>query len=138
MSKYDIGIDPGKHTGLTVYDPSNKNIISIDTMLIHSAIEFVYRLHNENMVRMVYLEDARKRGHGGPKGDPKRQGAGSIKRDCTIWEDFLKDNDIKFTLVAPQSNTTKLDAKRFMSLTGWQQRTNEHGRDSAMLVWGRQ
>jgi len=32
---------------------------------------------------------------------------------------------------------TKLTADQFKRITGWHGRTNEHGRDAAMLVFGK-
>ena len=32
---------------------------------------------------------------------------------------------------------TKLSAEQFRRITGWTEQTNEHGRDAAMLVFGR-
>ena len=66
----------------------------------------------------------------------KLQGVGSVKRDCTIWEDFLKDLNVSFEMVAPKRNVTKLTHEQFVRLTGYDKRTNEHNRDAAMLVFG--
>ena len=66
----------------------------------------------------------------------KLQGVGSVKRDATIWEDFLKDLGVKFEMVAPKMNVTKLTQETFKRYTGWKKLTNEHGRDAAMLVFG--
>ena len=66
----------------------------------------------------------------------RRQGAGSVKRDSQIWEDFLSDNGIRFEMRAPKNNTTKLSADVFKALTKWPKRTNSHERDAAMLVFG--
>lgn len=71
------------------------------------------------------------------KSRDKLQGAGSIKRDCKIWEDFLRDKGIPFKLIAPKNNTTKLSAPAFKSITGYTGRTCEHSRDAAMMVYGR-
>ena len=83
----------------------------------------------------VRIEDARQRRWLGNKGREALQGAGSIKRDATIWEDFLTDKKIPFEMVAPSRNSTKLSAEVFKRLTGWQGRTSEHSRDAAMLVF---
>jgi hypothetical protein len=64
------------------------------------------------------------------------QGAGSIKRDCQRWEEFLTYHNIPFEKVAPRNNRTKMTANEFKMLTGWQGKTNEHGRDSAALIIG--
>ena len=66
----------------------------------------------------------------------KLQGVGSAKRDASIWEDYLTDLGVEFEMVAPKRNITKLSQERFKVITGWQNRTNEHGRDAAMLVFG--
>ena len=86
----------------------------------------------------VYFEDARLR-----KWIPKTsgrevlQGAGSIKRDCSIWEEFFDLHKIKAFPIAPKDTKTKMNAQLFARLTGWTGRTSEHARDAALLVWGR-
>jgi hypothetical protein len=64
------------------------------------------------------------------------QGVGSVKRDASIWEDYLKDLGVEFEMVAPKRNVTKLKQETFKRYTGWRKQTNEHGRDAAMLVFG--
>jgi hypothetical protein len=59
-----------------------------------------------------------------------------VKRDCQIWEDYLTDLRIPFEMVAPKNNATKLTAEQFRRITGYEGKTNEHGRDAAMLVYG--
>jgi hypothetical protein len=126
-----IGIDTGKHTGIAVY---RHGFISIETTFIHNAMEAVLALHLGGEV-FVRVEDARLRKWLGNKGREALQGAGSIKRDASIWEDFLTDKGIPFEMVAPRNNATKLSAETFRNITGWQGRTSEHSRDAAMLVY---
>ena len=70
------------------------------------------------------------------------QGVGSVKRDASVWEDFLTDlvkefgSILDFQMVAPKNNKTKLSSNQFNTYTNWNRRTNEHGRDAAMLVFG--
>ena len=66
----------------------------------------------------------------------KLQGVGSVKRDASIWDDYLKELGVEYEMVAPKRNVTKLTQERFKALTGWQKQANEHGRDGAMLVYG--
>ena len=71
----------------------------------------------------------------------KLQGVGSVKRDASIWDDYLSDlckskANIKYEMVAPKRNVTKLTGESFKAITKWQGRTNEHNRDAAMLVFG--
>ena len=64
------------------------------------------------------------------------QGVGSVKRDATIWEDYLTELGVEFEMVAPKRNITKMSQEYFKQLTGWKKQTNEHSRDAAMLVFG--
>lgn len=128
-----IGIDPGVKTGFAVIQDGL--LIDVACHPIHKAMKltrgFILR-----MPLIVYIEDARKRKWFGNAGVERLIGAGSIRRDCKIWEDFLTDCKIDFCLVPPKSNSTKLSHEAFCQITGWSgRRTNEHGRDAAMLVF---
>ncbi len=134
-----IGIDAGVKTGFAVWDKKLKKFIQIETMPIHRAMESIIHYKKEDI--HVRVEDARKRTWFGNKMNweqerSKLQGVGSVKRDCTIWEDFLKDLNVSFEMVAPKRNVTKLTHEQFVRLTGYDKRTNEHNRDAAMLVFG--
>lgn len=135
--KVVIGIDPGVNTGVAVADGGK--LVSVESM---SAVEAegcvmqcleMYGLPNV----FVRFEDARMRQWFGSKGREALQGAGSIKRDCSRWQEFLEHHNIPHSRVAPQANRTKLTADQFKAITKWQGRTNEHGRDAAMLVFGK-
>lgn len=141
---YYIGIDTGVNTGIAVWDNKQRSLLEVETVKIHKAMELVEQYQAkasfEGTKLIVRVEDARKRtwfGYNTPQKDrAKLQGAGSVKRDCTIWEDYLTDLGVEFQMVAPKNNATKLTADRFQVITGWKKRTNEHGRDAAMLVFG--
>lgn len=134
-----VGIDTGKHTGFAVWDTEKRQLDFVDTIPIHEALLRIWSQRHANVE--VYFEDARQRkwyGTRTAKEDRnKLQGAGSVKRDSTIWEDALKDWGIPFHAVAPKHNTTKMTPEFFRALTGWKGRTSEHSRDAAMLVFGR-
>lgn len=130
--RYLIGIDPGVITGVAIWD--GKVLVQVKSMMIHQALEKISRWNG--MKIFVRLEDARKRTWFGRTGREQLQGAGSIKRDCKIWEDFLTDNKIPYELVAPKNNKTKMNADLFGKITGWKEKTNEHSRDAGMLVYG--
>jgi hypothetical protein len=61
-------------------------------------------------------------------------GAGSVQRDCSILETYLLASKIPHAMVSPANSRTKVSAAGLKAATGWTQRTNEHGRDAAMLV----
>ena len=142
-SRVLVGLDPGTHTGLAVWNGSA--FTEVTSLPLHAALLRVKELNDRlgfkgNGLTVVF-EDARLRkwyGTATARQDRARlQGAGSVKRDCAIWEEALKDWGIPFAKVAPKNNYTKMTAEAFARLTGWTERTNEHGRDAAMLVWGR-
>ena len=134
-----IGIDPGTHTGVAVWDTREGKFLSLETMLIHQAISkvgYIAEIHKGDV--QVVFEDARQRTWFG-KGDTnaKAQGAGSVKRDCSIWEDFCKDYGIPYWAKPPVKGGTKVSAEYFKMVSHYQGRTSEHSRDAAMLVIGR-
>lgn len=136
-----VGIDTGVHTGFAVWDARARKLTEVSCLPIHRALQRVRDLWDAGELARVYFEDARLRkwyGHHTAREDRARlQGAGSVKRDCTIWEDCLKDMGIPYVAIPPKGNCTKLDAVQFRKITHYEGRTNEHGRDAAMLVFQR-
>lgn len=129
-----VGIDPGTKTGVAVWYKSDKRFITIDTMTITKAFDFVKSF--KSIILVVRIEDARKRTWFGNSGKERLKGAGSVERDCSIWEQFCKEQSINYELVHPKDNNTKLSSDSFSALTKWTGRTSEHSRDAAMLVFG--
>lgn len=138
MSRILIGIDAGVNTGFAKsYDGELVEVKTYSIIEAMKSVEFTIKYAKEHGHQLtVYIEDARKR-KWVTGGREKLQGVGSVKRDCGIWEEFCIHHDVDFELVAPKNNRTKLSAEQFKKLTGWQHRTSEHGRDAAMLIWGR-
>lgn len=133
--KFIIGIDPGTTTGICVWNVSDRKIFALFSSSIVFAMDYIIRnFYNENI--LIRFEDARQRTWFGKAGVEQLQGAGSIKRDCTIWETFCEFWEFDFEAVSPRKNATKKTATYFQKLTGWQQKTNEHQRDAAALVYG--
>jgi hypothetical protein len=140
--KFDliIGVDPGVNTGIAAWDVADKSFLFVQTVMAVQAEEIVKKMAVEGRSVLVRFEDARLRTWFGKAGREQLQGAGSIKRDCSRWEEFLTyfsvNKSIPFEAVAPRNNRTKMSADEFKRLTGWQGKTNEHGRDAAMLIFG--
>lgn len=139
---YYIGIDCGVNTGICVWDKKLKQMRYIASLPIHKAMdEIKYWQRNGLGEIFVRVEDARLRTWIPRQKNEKaergrRIGAGSVKRDAKIWEDFLTDLGIPFEMVAPKNNKTKVDSEYFKKITGYDERTNTHERDAAMLVVG--
>lgn len=138
---YYIGIDCGVNTGLCVWSTNRKRIEQIVTVPIHEAMDLIKTWHEFPGDIFVRVEDARLRkwiprqkNENAERG--RREGAGSVKRDAKIWEDFLTALNIPFKMVAPKNNNTKVAAEYFKKLTGYNGKTSEHARDAAMLVIG--
>lgn len=132
-----IGIDPGTHTGLAVWDSFRQELVEVSTLKLHQALDRVLYYAVDREPVQVVFEDARLRRWFGSAGREQLQGAGSIKRDCQIWEDFLSDHCIKFQSVAPARGATKWTPAQFALATGYKGRTSNHARDAALLVVGR-
>jgi hypothetical protein len=131
---YLIGIDAGTVTGYAVYNCRTKVLDAVDSMEIHQAMELVKESHKVAKIKVI-VEDARFVKYNTDA--RKAQGAGSVKRDAAIWEGYLRYLGVTFELVRPRKALTKWSADQLGKATGWLTRTNEHGRDAAMLIYGR-
>jgi len=132
-----IGIDPGTDTGYAIWNVKTKSFHTIKTWKIHQVILDIVQMYKNGHSIKVIIEDARLRKWYGEKSNAKLQGAGSIKRDCTIWEQFLTDWGIPFELVHPQEGMTKWTSELFNQSTGFKGSTSSHGRDAALLVYNK-
>jgi len=140
-----VGIDPGVHTGLAKWCSPERRFMLVTSTLIHEAMEVVLELHRAGTLHSVTFEDARQRSgyYGGMDakqaryGAGVREGVGSVKRDCSIWQGWLEHHGIPFYSIPPRAGATKWPSSTFARLTGWTDRTNEHGRDAATLVIGK-
>lgn len=134
--EYHIGIDPGVNTGIAVWNSKEKKFETIFTCGILQAMEKIspYPVFHSTLFT---IEDPNKRIWFGNSGREKLQGAGSIKRDFSIWEEWFKANCVDFIVVAPKDVKTKLDADKFKAFTKCELKTNQHGRDAAMMVFGK-
>lgn len=131
-----IGLDPGTHTGVAVWDTDKGEFSTLETLPLWKAMLLIRDLYLTDSVEVIF-EDARLRRWFGNAGREQLQGAGSIKRDCSIWEEFLLGSGIPFRAMPPTAGQTKWSAEYFRKVTGWKGRTSEHARDAAILVFGR-
>lgn len=105
-------------------------------MMVHEAQARLL----EQRPALVLFEDARKRQWFGNRdrnieryGAGAREGAGAAKRDAKVWEDFLRSARIPYIAGYPRR---KVKAEGFAQITGYTGRTNQHGRDAALMVAG--
>lgn len=133
-----IGIDTGTKTGFAAWSHEKKEFLRVETVAIHRAmslvLEYVERYGRENV--FIRYEDPKQRKWFGPNAEKKKIGAGYVRRDSTIWEDFLTDHEIQHAAIHPLRGLTKIKKEAFDRYTGYTGRTSEHARDAAMLVFG--
>ena len=144
MRNLMLGVDPGVATGVAVWDREARRLVLVTAMAIHDAMEFTRKTSVSGALHSVTFEDARLRRWFGSadarqarSGPGVREGVGSVKRDCAIWQDYLTAMRIPFAAVKPATGATKWDAKTFARVTGWTASTNSHGRDAGVLVFGK-
>ena len=146
MQEIFIGLDPGHSTGFAVWDSASREFREVATLPLWRAMDEVKRWHYSCLMQgrdfHVIFEDARqrtwfKKDRNSSEYRGHLMGAGSVKRDATIWEDALKDWGIPFEATPPRPGLTKWDADTFAKVTGWRGRTSNHARDAALLVFGR-
>jgi hypothetical protein len=138
-----VGIDTGVKTGICVYRRYDQTFDVLETTKIHTAMERVKFYHTTFEVSGVFVrvEDARLRKFIPYQDSEKaergrREGAGYVKRDAVIWQDFLTDLGVDFEMVAPKDNVTKMSVEAFKAMTGYTGITSQHARDAAALVYG--
>jgi hypothetical protein len=135
-----IGIDPGTHTGYAAFHVPLNMLTSVKSMGIIAAMELVYGTHKTykeiGKSIHVYVEDTRKlRLPKAMQSKGRERGAGSVARDMSIWAEFLEYHEIPHTMcgLSPKEFRQSTD-EWFRKKTGWDKRTNEHGRCAAGLI----
>lgn len=135
-----VAIDPGTTTGFSVYSKKDKKWLMCEQMLIHEAIFSIRTMVELNIGNEIHIivEDARN-----ISGLYKNKlGAGSIRRDCSIWEDYLDSikkhwKNVHTSYVRPTGNRfLKMDADAWAKYAKWDKKIpGEHARDSATYLF---
>lgn len=127
-----VGIDPGKKTGIAVYDKTLGRLIDVWTTDFWGAYDFVKR--EDLPIDKVIIEVPRTKANWHRKGcDITSANVGGIYREAHLLADGIEKLGLT---VIRQHPPGKVDAEYIKRLTGWDQRTCEHKRDAIMLCWG--
>lgn len=148
--KYYIGIDPGRSTGVAVYNNKTKKIHELKTLdfwttisFVRSFIQYMGGLMSTNDTFEVVMEDPQlnapifKDRHGRKSIDVQldiAQKVGRNKENAFLLTQYFKTNGIKFRIVKPMSG--KWNAIYFKQVTGFSDGGNQHQRDAAKIVYG--
>lgn len=139
---YYIGIDPGTHTGYAVWSTHTKALNFVGSMRTCEAEDMILKIFvGQAPTFHVIVEDTRSLRL--PRalqkaGDSYLRGVGSVHRDMSRWEEWLTFHKIPFTMAGLSPKVFRTgNAEWFRKFTGYQGKTNEHGRAAAGLVFGR-
>lgn len=131
-----IGIDPGTTTGMGIWHTDGE-VLDLQSGTLIEMYKHIERMHTTFSYPIhLRIEDARQRKWYGNATKGKLQGVGSVKRDCSIWEEICEYHKWSYKMVHPIKGSTKWDHDQFCRITGWDGQTNEHKRDALLLVWG--
>jgi hypothetical protein len=135
--RYAIGIDPGMNNGFAIYDRQLAEITHCTSLPLHVLFDTL-KSWQKNEIE-VFIENPNTWiGFKGKKADNARlQGAGAVKQTYRHIVEFLEDYGIPYTPTKLQGNLKKVSRDYFAKVTGYTDRTNEHARDAAMIVFKR-
>lgn len=109
MYDYQWGIDPGVNTGIALYDNKHDRVLWSKTLPILEAMDFVLgyleKYQGERTFR-VNIENPNKWNNKGMSQSEKlarSQGAGSVKRDFSIWKEFCEKHGVPMFDYSPRS-----------------------------------
>lgn len=130
-----LGIDPGQHTGLAIFDGGRlAELRTITPVEIDRAITSI-------MPGRVVFEDSRLQSHVWTTSTSKAAAAkmarnlGEIDALCKLIVAVCERLDIPAHGISPLGKGQKMAADQFERITGWTGRSNQHERDGAMVAW---
>lgn len=147
--RFYISIDPGVSTGMALWDSYERKFVDIWTTDFWGCIEYISgmpRLYglsfevvieNPNGNKPVFFKPGVK-----SQAMARRvgQNIGSNKREASLLIEYFERNHIAYTAIVPKKKSTgsgKITQEYFKKLSGWTKRTNQHERDSAMMILGK-
>lgn len=144
--KFYIGIDCGKSTGFAVWDSRAKKYTEISTRDFWDVIGYLQGVEgtgalsdtcivveDPNLIKSLY---ARHDNQDRAAALKIAQNVGGVKRETELMVEFLEKNRFNFVTIKPTASKMR-DADRFKQVTGYDKQTSQHGRDAALLVFGR-
>jgi hypothetical protein len=146
--KIAIGIDPGVSTGFAVWDIRAKKFSLICTLDFWSTIDKIKEYHShygDNLLVVIENPNGNKPVFfkKGVKSNAMAirvgQNVGSNKREASLLIEYCNINGISVKEVVPKGSKNKkgkVTKEYFAKISGYTERTSQHGRDAGMLVVG--
>lgn len=135
MTSKIISFDPGINTGVAV--------------LVNGALQDVYTIHPMQIYETIHssyadgvvFEDSRLQSYVWTRGVSIAAGAkmarnvGMVDAWCCLIEEVCKQLDMRCLGISPKNKGRKMNHAQFEKMTGHSDRTNQHERDAAAVVW---
>ena len=144
-----IGIDPGVKNGWAVWDSQVKKFCEIRTFSFWELITNIETMNKAYDCRFYVEATYKIKAVWDSKGRPQPtnlevirwgklcQNIGQNRQISCLILQWLERNHCDYIECQPGSSLTKLKPDTFKQMTKYKERTSQHGRDAAMLVWGR-
>ena len=135
--RYAIGIDPGVNCGFAIYDRQLAELTHCCSLPLHELFDTLKAWSGNGIEVFIENPNTWVQFKGKKTMDSRLQGAGAVKQSYRHIVEFLQDYSIAFKPTKLQGNMKKVSHDYFVKLTGFDGKTNEHGRDAAMIVFKR-
>ena len=137
-NRFIVGIDPGKTTGVGIFDRVYRQLIELHSTHFWGAYDMCAFYENTIALVIVELADTKNVWHD-PSGNVKKQlrtgvNVGSVLRESELMINGLIRLELRVARVNPAA---KKNAKQFNQLTGWAKGSNQHERDAGLLCYRR-
>jgi len=136
--RYALGIDVGIVNGFSVWDRQLEKLDTVCSCKLYELFHFLEKWEDKTASDIeVFIENPNTWKPFGKSNSAVLQGAGAVKQTYKHAVEFLEFKKIPYTPTKIQGNLKKLNRATFEKYTKWTKVTNEHSRDSAMIVFGR-
>ncbi len=158
--KLCIGIDPGVHNGLAVYNRSLKVLKDVQTLTVAETLNFIAKIAESKELKPVtciYIENPdanspifKKRliASAGVGYEQKTIGSREGRIALKVAQDVGRNKEVGRVLLqwaqylgiqteAVTPVSTKWDKAQFLAYTGYKGKVTQHAIDGSRLVWGR-
>lgn len=141
MKRYTIGVDPGVHCGVAVFDRDADQIILARTVGFWMLFREVLPSYPPDQADVI-VEDARlnkptfTKGNdwGGRKREKISRNVGSVQAESRLIIEGLRLLGYNVLPIKPSGR--KWDARAVERITGYTGRTSEHARDAIRFCYG--